>query len=117
MLALADEECGRNNWMWRLSSLKGNCQRCTIDNSAAIRKPNCMASAIAFIQWESYAQGADGRGLFASDPLSYNSRQDRLHKLGAGDRLWLVSRCPDDQQYYVVGLFVVAVVSRNPSGS
>lgn len=76
-----------------------------------------MASAIAFIQWDSYAKGLDGRGYFAADPLTFNSRQERLHTLAPDDRLWLVSRCPDDQQYYFVGVLHIAALQRNPPNS
>ncbi len=76
-----------------------------------------MTSAIAFIQWESYTNGLDGRGFFAVDPLTFNSRQERLHLLHVGDRLWLVSRCSEDQQYYFVGVLSIAAFRRNRSDS
>ena len=76
-----------------------------------------MASAIAFIQWDNYTNGLDGRGFFAADPLTFNSRQERLHLLGVDDRLWLVSRCPEDQQYYFIGVLHIAELRRNPSNS
>lgn len=34
--------------------------------------------------------------------MTFNSRQDRLHKIAPGEKLWLVSRCPDDGQHYFV---------------
>jgi hypothetical protein len=58
-----------------------------------------MAAGVIFMQWDSYAGGADGPPFSADDPLTFNTRQERLHRLAAGDRLWLVSRCPDDGQY------------------
>lgn len=76
-----------------------------------------MASAIVFIQWDNYVNGLDKRGFFAADPLTFNSRQERLHLLGKGDRLWLVSRCPEDQQYYFVGVLYITALQRNPSTS
>jgi hypothetical protein len=64
-----------------------------------------MAAGVIFMQWDSYAGGPDRPPFFSEEPLTFNTRQERLHRLAAGDRLWLVSRCPDDGQYY----FVVAV--------
>ena len=74
-----------------------------------------MASAIAFIQWDSYENGIDGKGLFNFEPLRFNSRQERLHKVGVGENLWLVSRSQEDGQHYFVGLLRVAEHARNPS--
>jgi len=76
-----------------------------------------MADAIAYMLWESYKQGLDGKGFFAAEPLCFNSRQDRLHKIGRGEKLWLVSRCPDDGQHYFVCLLQVASQRRNPPDS
>jgi hypothetical protein len=76
-----------------------------------------MASAIAFIQWENYVGGPDEPGLFAAGELTFNSRQARLHSLEPGDHLWLVSRCPDDQQYYFLAVLQVAAPDRNPPDS
>jgi hypothetical protein len=76
-----------------------------------------MASAIAFIHWENYTGGLDGRGLFASDHLTYNSFQERLHSLNSGDQLWLVSRCADDHQYFLVACLSISKIHRNPPGS
>lgn len=76
-----------------------------------------MASATAFIQWDSYAKGLDGHGYFAATPLTFSSQQERLHTLAPHDRLWLVSRCPDDQQYYFVGVLCVAALQLNSSNS
>src|SRR5262245_560923 len=67
-----------------------------------------MASAIAFVQWQSYQTGLGGRGLLADDPLTFSSHQQRLLALSTGDDLWLVSRCPEDQQYYFVAVLRVA---------
>jgi hypothetical protein len=70
-------------------------------------------SAIAFIQWDNYVKGLDGRGFFASDPLTFNSKQERLHLLHISDRLWLVSRCPESQQYYFVGMLCITTRQHN----
>jgi hypothetical protein len=75
-----------------------------------------MAAAITFIQWHSYIGGPDEPPFFSYDPLTFNTRQERLHRLAAGDRLWLVSRCPDDAQYYCIGALVIAEISRNLPG-
>jgi hypothetical protein len=53
-----------------------------------------MAAGVIFMQWDSYVGGANGPPFFAEEPLTFNTRQERLHRLAAGDRLWLVSRCP-----------------------
>ena len=71
-----------------------------------------MVDGMIFIQWEHY-RGKAEPGLFSQDPLSFNSRQERLHSLNKGDRLWLVSRCPDDRQYYFVAVLAVAGQRRN----
>ena len=62
-----------------------------------------MAAGVIFMQWESYLGGGHGRAFFANEPLTFNSRQERLHRLLPEDWLWLVSRCPEDGQYYFVG--------------
>ena len=76
-----------------------------------------MAAGVIFIQWDSYAGGANGPPFFAEEPLTFNTRQERLHRLAAGDRLWLVSRCPDDGQYYLVAALRVAQLTRNQPDS
>lgn len=76
-----------------------------------------MADAIAYMQWDSYERGLDGNGFFAAEPLCFNSRQDRLHKIGRGEKLWLVSRCPGDGQHYLVCVLQVAEQRHNPSDS
>jgi hypothetical protein len=76
-----------------------------------------MAAGVLFMQWESYAGGKDGSPFFAPDPLHFSTRQERLHRLAPGDRLWLVSRCPEDGQYYFVGALLIAALTRNPPGS
>ncbi len=76
-----------------------------------------MSSAIAFIHWENYACGLTGHGLFAAETITFNSRQERLHKLSRGDWLWLVARCPEDQQHYFVSVLLVADFARNPVDS
>jgi len=72
-----------------------------------------MASAVIFMQWDSYESEAGQPVFFHHEPLTFNSRQERLHKLGEGDQLWLVSRCPGDQQYYFVARLTVAGTKRN----
>lgn len=72
-----------------------------------------MADAIALIQWDSYKRGLDGRGFFAAEPLTFSSRQERLHKAGPGERLWLVSRCPEDGQHYFACVLQIAEQRRN----
>jgi hypothetical protein len=76
-----------------------------------------MPSGIAFIQWENYQSKKHGKSLFEKEPLTFNSRQQRLHKLTAGDRLWLVSRCPEDSQYYFVAVLHIAELHCNPPPS
>ncbi|PYV20531.1 MAG: hypothetical protein DMG24_22500, partial [Acidobacteria bacterium] len=76
-----------------------------------------MASAVVFIRWESYASGLSGQGLFASHPLTYNSSQERLQHLASGDSLWLVSRNPDDRQYYFIACLSVSTRGLNATGS
>ncbi len=76
-----------------------------------------MADVIAFIQWDSYADGINGSGFFKAEPLTFSSRQERLHKLGIRENLWLVSRCPDDGQHYFVAVLRVAELRRNPLDS
>jgi hypothetical protein len=76
-----------------------------------------MASAVAFLQWCNYEGSTGGPCFFGREPLTYNSRQERLHNLQLGDCLWLVSRCPEDQQHYFVGVLQVVEKRRNPSQS
>jgi hypothetical protein len=76
-----------------------------------------MSSAILVMKWENYVGGAGSRPFFSQDPLTFNSRQERLHQLTPGDRLWLVSRCPDDQQYYFVGVLWIVGHRRNAPDS
>jgi hypothetical protein len=49
-----------------------------------------MAAGVVFMKWESYV-GKDNPPFFGDEPLTFNSRQERLHRLSPGDRLWLVS--------------------------
>jgi hypothetical protein len=72
-----------------------------------------MASTAIFIQWENYEGGQGESPFFSIEPLTFNSRQERLHQLIPGDRLWLVSRSPNDRQYYFVSVLVVAALKRN----
>lgn len=72
-----------------------------------------MPDGIAFIQWDSYKVGFGGNGFFLDDPLAFNSRQQRLHNVGVGKRLWLASRCPEDGQHYFVGVLRVRELRRN----
>ncbi len=76
-----------------------------------------MNSAIAFIHWENYTYGPTGHGLFVAETVTFNSRQERLHRLSRGDWLWLVARCPEDQQHYFVAVLLVADFGRNPVDS
>jgi hypothetical protein len=76
-----------------------------------------MASAVIFMKWDNYRGSSDGLAFFSHDPLSFNSQQERLHQLAEGDRLWLVSRSPADQQYYFVGALTVLSKRRNPADS
>lgn len=76
-----------------------------------------MASALVFIQWENYVGGAGHPAFFDNDPISFHCRQERLHRLTTGDRLWLVSRNPDDGQYYFVAVLTIAALRRNPPDS
>ncbi len=75
-----------------------------------------MATGIAFIKWENYAGSDTMQPLFSSVPLTFNSDQEKLHELHAGDRLWLVSRHPADHQYYFVAMLVVRHVTLNEPG-
>jgi len=47
----------------------------------------------------------------------YSCRQSRLHELAVGDRLWLVSRCPDDNQYRFVAALTISGLQRNAPAS
>ena len=75
-----------------------------------------MPDAVCYLGWESYVNGPDGRGFFAQEPLSFNSRQGRLHQVSPGDHVWLVSRDPDNRQYYIVGVLRVAERRTNEPG-
>lgn len=74
-----------------------------------------MPDAICYLSWENYVCGPNGRGFFLQEPLSYNSRQPRLHEIEPGDHVWLVSRHPDDKQYLIVGVLRVAELRKNES--
>jgi hypothetical protein len=76
-----------------------------------------MAAGVVFMQWDSYAGSPAGPAFFAQEPITFNTRQERLHRLAPGDRLWHVSRCPDDGQYYFVAALHAAQRMRNPPGS
>ncbi|MFO0964033.1 MAG: hypothetical protein U0793_00415 [Gemmataceae bacterium] len=76
-----------------------------------------MPHAILFMQWDSYQTPEGAAVFFAKPEVSFNSRQERLHGLAPGDMLWLVSRRPDDQQYYFVAALRVASLRLNPPGS
>jgi hypothetical protein len=76
-----------------------------------------MASGIVFMQWDNYETASGQPVFFQRQELTFNSRQDRLHKLSSGDRLWLVSRCPSDQQYYFIAVFQVASQKHNTPGT
>jgi hypothetical protein len=88
----------------------------------ADQRPTCggvpvMACAVQFMQWDSYVGSQTNPRFFDYQPLTFNSRQERLHQLQAGDRLCLVCRCPDDAQYYLVAVLHVSSSRRNPAGS
>ena len=74
-----------------------------------------MADAICFLGWENYVGASNAAAFFSQEPLSYNSRQARLHEVQPGDHVWLVSRQPDDKQYIIVGVLRVAELRRNDS--
>jgi hypothetical protein len=76
-----------------------------------------MPSAVVFMQWESYVGDGATPPFFHAEPLTFNSRQDRLHRLQPGDRLWLVSRCPTNQQYCFLASLSISTLVRNPPGS
>lgn len=76
-----------------------------------------MSSAIAFIHWDNYARGFTRYSLLSGETITFNSRQERLHKLNRGDWLWLVARCPEDQQHYFVAILVVEDLRRNAADS
>ncbi len=76
-----------------------------------------MPDAVCFIDWKSFNQGPDGCGFFSQNPLTFNSRQSRLHEVGDGDHIWLVSRKPHDKQYYIVSVLRVAERRTNLTGS
>src|SRR5690348_12454052 len=76
-----------------------------------------MASAVIAMQWENYAGIQGESGIFRRRPLNFNSKQERLARLGAGDRLWLVARCPQDHQYYFVGVLTIDRATENAVGS
>jgi hypothetical protein len=76
-----------------------------------------MAIAIAFIQWPNYEGGPNGLGLFEAPLLTYSSSQERLHVLKPEDRLWLVSRHAEDNQYYFVACLTVQELKRNRAGT
>ena len=76
-----------------------------------------MAAGVIFMQWSSYVSGTNGAPFFSQDSITFNTRQDRLHRLAPADRLWLVSRCPDDGQYYFAVVMEIERLSRNPPGS
>jgi hypothetical protein len=76
-----------------------------------------MAAGIIFMQWESYQSDSGSPDFFSQEPLTFNSRQERLHQLAPGERLWLVSRCPEDHQYYYIAVLWITERSTNPPGS
>jgi len=45
-----------------------------------------MEAGVLFIQWDSYAGGPSEPPFFAEDPLTFNTRQERLHRSADGDR-------------------------------
>jgi hypothetical protein len=75
-----------------------------------------MGAAVIFMQWDSYSGSGNDSPFFNQSPLTFTSRQERLHTLAEDDRLWLVSRSPGDGQYYFVAALAVAQRLRNPPG-
>lgn len=75
--------------------------------------PKPMASAVVAMQWENYSGPGSAPAMFGQNPLTFNSRQERLHELGPGDSLWLVARCPDERQYYLVAVLCVTGIRYN----
>lgn len=65
------------------------------------------------MHWENYVSGTVQRGFFDTDLISFNSHQERLHRLAPGDRLWLVSRNPEDGQYYFIAALTIAKLCHN----
>lgn len=76
-----------------------------------------MSDILAFVRWEEYLKRPDGLPLLGVDPVTFNSSQSRLHLVEPGERLWLVSRSPSDQQYYLVGLVRVKARGMNTPDS
>src|SRR5262249_15823805 len=76
-----------------------------------------VAAGVIFMQWESYAGGGGGPAFFTDQPLTFNSRQERLHRLAPRDRLWLGSRFPEDGQYYFGAAPAVTARTRTPPES
>ena len=76
-----------------------------------------MATGAIFMKWESYTGDKDCSPFFTEETLTFNSQQERLHRLVPGDRLWLVSRCPEDGQYYFVAALTIAALLRNQPDS
>lgn len=74
-----------------------------------------MASGMIVFKWQSYIGVDIGMPFFSRRPLTYNCKQKRLHNLERGDFLWLVSRNPDDKEYYIVGRLQVEDKRMNPS--
>jgi hypothetical protein len=44
-----------------------------------------MAAGVLFMQWDSYAGAAGAPPFFAEEPLTFSTRQERLHRLSAAD--------------------------------
>jgi hypothetical protein len=70
-----------------------------------------VKNVLAYIRWENVV------GLANSTPLTFNSRQERLHELGGGDALWLVSRNPVTSQYHFVARLQIVRCFENPPQS
>lgn len=70
-----------------------------------------MATGFAYIRWENAEE------LRNSEQITFNSKQERLHELGGGDWLWLVSRNPADSQYYFVARLALTGRIENPENS
>jgi len=76
-----------------------------------------MSDLLAFVRWNEYQKRPDGLPLLSAAPISFSSAQARLHRVLNGERVWLVSKCPDDREYYLVGFINVEEKALNPPES
>jgi len=108
--------------LWSWLSSDSNYGYCKLVKAQVASQPAdswgyTVAASVIFMQWDSYVGGQGNSALFSQNPVTYNSRQERLHRLSPGDRIWIVSRCPEDRQYYFVGSLLVAALAQNTSES